>query len=54
MQLTDVCAAVIPDLTFEPDIHVHHQEATLHIYDGLPKMKDLPQDAGGSGGLIAE
>ena len=54
MELTDVYAAVIPDFPFKPGMHVHYQEATLHIYDGLPKMRDLPEEAGGSGELIAE
>ncbi len=49
MGLTDVYTAAIPDFPFEPGIHVHYQESTLHMQDGLPKMKDLPQEAGGSG-----
>ncbi|MCS3904049.1 hypothetical protein J2T55_002082 [Methylohalomonas lacus] len=54
MGLTDVYAAVIPDLSFSPQIHVHYQEAVLRIQDGLPKMKDLPGDMGGSGETLAE
>lgn len=54
MKLTDVYAAAIPDFPFEPGVHVHYQETALHMYDGLPKMKDLPQEAGGSGELLAE
>jgi hypothetical protein len=49
MGLVDVYAAVIPDLAFEPGVHVHYQETVLHIHDGLMKMKDLPQEMGGSG-----
>ncbi len=49
MGLTEVCAAIIPALPFKPAVHVHYQESVLPIADGLPKMKDLPREAGGSG-----
>ncbi len=49
MGLIDVYAALIPDFPFEAGIHVHYQEATLQIKDGLPKMKDVPKEMGGSG-----
>lgn len=54
MKLTDVYAAAIPEFPFEPGVHVHYQETTLHMHDGLPKMKDLPQEAGGSGEMLVE
>lgn len=54
MGLTEVCAAVIPDLPFEPAIHVHYQETVLRLHDGLPKMKDVPSEAGGSGIAVPE
>ena len=47
--LVDVFAPVIPDLPFKPGVHVHYQETVLHVRDGLPKMKDLPAETGGSG-----
>jgi len=49
MGLTDVYAAVIPEFPFKPGVHVHYQETVLHMKDGLPKLKDLPAEAGGSG-----
>ena len=52
--LTDVYAAVIPDLAYRAAIHVHYQEAVLPIQDGLPKMKDVPEEMGGSGIAMAE
>lgn len=52
--LTDVFAAVIPELAFQPALHVHYQEAVLHIKDGLPKMKDIPREMGGSGETLPE
>ena len=54
MGLTDVYAAILPDLRFEPGVHVHYQETRLHIRDGLPKMKDVPAEMGGSGATLAE
>jgi hypothetical protein len=52
--LTDVYAAVIPDLTFKPGVHVNYQETVLHIKDGLPKLKDFPAEMGGSGVTLTE
>lgn len=54
MRLTDVYAAVIPQFAFRPGIHVHYQETRLRIHDGLPKMKDVPQEMGGSGIAVGE
>jgi len=54
MGLTDVYAAVIPDFPYRPGVHVHYQETALRIADGLPKLKDLPQEMGGSGISVAE
>lgn len=50
----DVYAATIPTLPFEPVMHVHYQETVLRVRDGLPKMKDLPKDFGGSGDILPE
>ena len=52
--LTDVYAAILPELRFTPGIHVHYQEAVLRIHDGLQKFRDLPGDIGGSGVSMAE
>ncbi|WP_299788845.1 GFA family protein [uncultured Shewanella sp.] len=54
MNLIDVFAASIPSLKFEPGVHVHYQESVLPIKDGLPKMKDMPSEAGGSGETMPE
>jgi hypothetical protein len=54
MGLVDVYAAVIPEFSFEPGVHVHYQEKALRISDGLPKMKDVPTEMGGSGEVLAE
>jgi len=52
--VVDVYAATIPTFPFKPALHVHYQETVLKIKDGLPKMKDLPKDFGGSGDVLPE
>ncbi|MCB1868037.1 MAG: GFA family protein [Gammaproteobacteria bacterium] len=54
MGLIDVPAVVIEDFDFKPGFHVHYQETVHHIKDGLPKFKDLPKEAGGSGEQLPE
>lgn len=54
MGLTDVYAATIPHFPFQPGIHVNYQETVLRIKDGLPKMKDMPKEMGGSGIVLVE
>lgn len=49
MGLIDVYAALIPELAYSPGVHVHYQETVLRIRDGLPKLKDVPSELGGSG-----
>ncbi len=49
MGLTDVYAAIIPDLRFEPAVHVFYGETVLRIHDGIVKQQDVPADMGGSG-----
>jgi len=53
-QLTDVYAASIPSYPFKPGVHVNYQETKLRMKDGLPKMKDLPKEMGGSGEALPE
>lgn len=45
----DVLAPVLPGLRFAPSMHVNYAERVLPIRDGLPKLKDFPAEAGGSG-----
>jgi len=52
--LIDVFAAIIPDLDFEPALHVNYAETVLPVRDGLPKLKDFPAEMGGSGETIPE
>jgi hypothetical protein len=53
-ELVDVYAALIKDFPYQPGVHVHYQEKRVPMRDGLPKMKDLPKEMGGSGVVLAE
>jgi hypothetical protein len=52
--LVDVFAATIPTLPFRPGLHVNYESTVLPMKDGLPKLKDFPEEFGGSGETIAE
>jgi hypothetical protein len=52
--VTDVYAASIPGLPYQAGLHVNYQETRLRIKDGLPKMKDMPAEMGGSGIALQE
>lgn len=52
--LTDVHAAIIPGIAFRPSVHLNYAETVLPMKDGLPKLKDFPTQAGGSGVTIPE
>ncbi|KQV10426.1 aldehyde-activating protein [Rhizobium sp. Root1203] len=52
--VTDVYAAIIPSLRYQPSLHVNYAETVLPLKDGLPKYKDMPAEMGGSGDLLPE
>ena len=54
MKLIDVYANVLDGFNQEPKLHVYYGEGILKIKDGLPKYKDLPEHAGGSGETLPE
>jgi hypothetical protein len=54
MGLVDVYVAMIPELDYEPGLHVFYKESVLSIKDGLPKMRDMPTEMGGSGATLPE
>jgi hypothetical protein len=54
MGLIDVYAAILPGLEFKPALHVFYGETVLRVKDGLPKMKDVPKEMGGSGETLPE
>lgn len=51
---TDVYAAIIPAFPYRPGVHVHYEETVLRIKDGLPKLKDVRKERGGSGITLPE
>jgi hypothetical protein len=54
MGLVDVYAALVDGLEYQPALHVHYQESVLPIRDGLPKLRDVPQELGGTGESLRE
>jgi len=52
--LVDVFAATIPTLDFVPAIHINYADTVLPMRDGLPKFRDFPAEAGGSGETMPE
>lgn len=51
---TDVRPPVVPDVLFEPMVHLNYAEAVLPMRDGLPKLRDFSVEAGGSGEILPE
>lgn len=54
MGLVDVYAAMIPDLRYQPALHVHYGETVLRIRDGLTEWQNVPAEMGGSGISLPE
>ncbi len=52
--LTDVRPAVMRELAFRPQLHMNYADTVLPLRDGLPKLKDFPAAAGGSGETLPE
>lgn len=52
--LVDVYAPTIPGFKFTPEAHVHYAKRIIDMADGLPKFKDMPEQAGGSGAMIED
>ncbi len=52
--LVDIFAATLPDLPYQPALHVNYGEKVLPIPDGLPKFKDFPEAFGGSGEMLPD
>jgi len=54
LEMIDVFAATIPDLSFVPQVHVNYAETVLPMRDGLTKLRDFPKEFGGSGESVPE
>lgn len=48
----DVYPPLLPSLLFTPQMHIFSESAVLDINDALPRFKDLPAEAGGSGAML--
>ena len=51
---TDIYAAKLPSVAFQPSVHLNYAEAVMRVKDGLPKLKDFPAHAGGTGEAVPE
>ena len=52
--MIDVPSVVLPELAFQPTLHVNYGEKVIAMRDGLPKFKDFPKEFGGSGDMLPE
>ncbi len=52
--LVDIPASLLPTLEFRPAVHLNYPSTVLPMKDGLPKLKDFPAEAGGSGETVPE
>ena len=53
-EFVDLYASLLPDLDFEPVMHVYYQERLMRVPDGLPKYATVPAQFGGDGKLLEE
>ncbi len=54
IDMVDVAPATIPTLAFKPAVHLNYEESVLPMKDGLPKLRNFPAEAGGSGETMPE
>lgn len=52
--LTDAYPMRIAGFDFQPLYHVNYAERAIDMRDGLPKFRDMPEQAGGSGDMMPE
>ena len=52
--LTDVYPVLLKGFSFRPQANVHYGVRQIDMPDGLPKFKDMPAEAGGSGEMIED
>ncbi len=52
--LTDVRAGIMATVPFRPTVHLNYAEAIAPVRDGLPKLRDFPAEAGGSGQVLPD
>lgn len=52
--MIDVYPPVTPDFPFAPAAHIYYGMRMIDMPDGLPKFRDMPERAGGSGEMITD
>jgi hypothetical protein len=52
--MVDIAPATIPTLAFKPAVHLNYEETVMPMRDGLPKLRDFPAEAGGTGEAMPE
>jgi len=52
--LIDVRLGALRVFPFRPKVHLNYAEAILPMKDGLPKLRDFPEELGGSGEQLPE
>jgi len=52
--MSDVYPALLAGFSFQPRAHIHYGMRALDLPDGLPKFRDMPAEAGGSGETVVE
>ena len=52
--LTDVYPMILDGYAFAPAFHVYYGLRVIDLPDGLPKYRDMPDNAGGSGEMIED
>ncbi len=52
--LIDVYPVLLDGFPFAPATHIRYGERVVDLPDGLPKFRDMPAEAGGSGELIPD
>ena len=50
--MTDVYPHLLKDYDFVPQAHIWYGVRAIDLDDGLPKFKDMPAEAGGSGEMM--
>ena len=50
--MTDVYPHLLAGFSFQPQAHVWYGERVVEMDDGLPKYRDMPEEAGGSGEMV--
>tara|TARA_B100000676_G_scaffold135942_1_gene134809 strand:- start:127 stop:528 length:402 start_codon:yes stop_codon:yes gene_type:complete len=52
--VVDVYAGLVEGLEFKPGLYMNYESTIMPMKGGLPKVKDFPEDFGGSGETLPE